>query len=281
MSLWNKKRGKDIDLVLSSSGVRAPCFIGALEALKEKQYNICRIAGSSGGAIVAAAYALGMNTQEMRGLASTIPYDRMRDFRLKNIFSLHNPSVYTGEELDAFYQSLFGNAQMKDFGIECRISVVTILERKRILIDKYSHPSLPVWKAVRMSSTIPFIFPYYKLDGMAVTDGGLVTGMFDIFDEKLRPVIGLRPRADHGFKKTIQDVKASKLFIWNYLKILAEYFIDAIDNQHIPEVEWNRTIVIPTFQLGGFNFYLTSEDINQLIKYGYNAVMASELALLK
>ena len=102
-----------------------------------------------------------------------------------------------------------------------------------------------------------------------------------MFPGNVRPVIGLRPRADHGFKKSIQDVKASKLFIWNYLKILAEYFIDSIDNQHVPEVEWNRTIVIPTLQIGGFNFYITQDDINQLIQYGYNAVMTSELALLK
>jgi len=281
MSLWGKSNKKDIDLVLSSSGVRAPCFIGALEALQERQYNIRRIAGSSGGAIIAAGYALDMTTQEMREISPNIPYDKFRDFKVKNLLSLENPSVYTGQELDAFYQSLFGDAKMKDFVLDCKISVVTIIGRKRILIDRQSHPELPVWEAVRMSSTIPFIFPYHELDGAPVTDGGLVTSMFDIFPENVRPVIGLRPRADHGFKKSIQDVKASKLFVWNYLKILAEYFIDSIDNQHVPEVEWNRTIVIPTFGIGGFNFYIDEEEIKNLIQYGYNAVMTSELALLK
>ncbi len=280
MSLWGKKT-KDIDLVLSSSGVRAPCFIGALEALEERDYNICRIAGSSGGAIIAAGYALGMTIQEMRDLAPTIPYKKMRDFHIKNLFSLRNPSVYTGEELDLFYKNVFGDATLKDFVLDCKISVVTIIGRKRILLDRQSHPNLPVWKAVRMSSTIPFIFPYLELEGIPVTDGGLVTGMFDIFPRSPRPVVGLRPRANHGFKKTIQDVKVSKLFLWNYLKILAEFFIDALDNQHVPEIEWHRTIVIPTFQIGGFNFHIDTDDINQLIQYGYNAVMTSELELLK
>jgi hypothetical protein len=214
-------------------------------------------------------------------MSTTIPYNDMRDFKVKNLFSLQNPSVYTGNALDALYQHLFGEATLKDFVIDCKVSVVTIVGRHRILLDRESHPDLPVWQAVRMSSTIPFIFPYLSLDGMPVTDGGLVTSLFDIFPESPRPVIGLRPRADHGFKKTIQDVKVSKLFLWNYLKILAEYFIDAIDNQHVPEVEWNRTIVIPTFQLGGFNFYLSPEDVTQLIQYGYNAVMTSELRLFK
>lgn len=281
MSLWGKHKTKDIDLVLSSSGVRAPCFIGAIEALEERQYNIRRIAGSSGGAIIAAGYALGMTTQEMRERAPLTPYDEFRDFKVKNLLSAQNPSVYTGQRLDEFYQEMFGDAKLKDFVIDCKISVVTIIGRKRVLLDRQSHPELPVWKAVRMSSTIPFIFPYYDLEGEPVTDGGLVTSMFDIFPDSPRPVIGLRPRADHGFKKTIQDVKASKLFIWNYLKILAEYFIDAIDNQHVPEVEWNRTIVIPTFGIGGFNFYIDKGEVQSLIQYGYNAVMTSELALLK
>ncbi len=280
MLLWGKKN-KDIDLVLSSSGVRAPCFIGALEALEEKKYKIRRIAGSSGGSIIATSYALGMTTKEMREIAPKAPYNKMRDFRIKNLLSLRNPSVYTGEELDNFYQSVFGNATLKEFVIDCKISVVTILDRKRILIDRQSHPNLPVWKAVRMSSTIPLIFPYYKLDGVPVTDGGLVTSMFDIFPEHIRPVIGLRPRADHSLKKTIQDVKISKLFIWNYIKTLAEYLIDSIDNQHVPEVEWTSTLVIPTHHIGGFNFYLTPKDINQLMQYGYDSIMASKSQILK
>ena len=104
MSLWGKAKTKDIDLVLSSSGVRAPCFIGAIDALKERGYNIRRIAGSSGGAIIAAGYALGMTTGEMRALAPQTPYAAMRDFKIKNLLSLQNPSVYTGRELDAHLQ---------------------------------------------------------------------------------------------------------------------------------------------------------------------------------
>ena len=77
---------------------------------------------------------------------------------------------------------------------------------------------------------------------------------------------GLRPRADYRFKRVIQDIKVSKLFLWNYIKIVIEYFLDAVDMQHVPEIEWTKTVVIPTFQFGGFNFYLTPAEINQLIE---------------
>lgn len=281
MSWWSARKKKEIDLVLSSSGVRAPCFIGGIEGILEKGYEIKRIAGTSGGAIIAAGYALGKTTEELREIAPNTPYEKFKDFSVKNLLSLTNPSVYTGQELDAFYHKIFGDAKLKDFQIDCRISVVTIIGRKRILLDRENHPELPVWKAVRMSSTIPFIFPYLELDGEPVTDGGLVTNMFDIFSDNARPVIALRPRANYGIKKTIQDVKASKLFLWNYIKILAEYFMDAVDNQHIPEMEWNHTIVIPTETVGSFNFSIGKEEVDFLIESGKTAVLESELLPVK
>ncbi len=278
MSWWNPKQKKqEIDLVLSSSGVRAPCFIGGIEGILEKGYEIKRIAGTSGGAIIAAGYALGKTTEELRRLAPNAPYDKFKDYGLRNLLSLTNPSVYTGQELDAYYQGIFGDAKLKDFQIDCRISVVTIIGRERIILDRESYPDLYVWEAVRMSSTIPFIFPYLKLEGKELTDGGLVTDMFDIFPDDLRIKIALRPRANHSIKKTIQDVKVSKLFIWNYIKILIEYFLDAIDNQHVLEAEWKNTIIIPTGLLGAFNFNIGPEDIIKLMDYGLEAVRESEI----
>jgi NTE family protein len=278
MSLFKtRKANKDIDLIFSSSGVRAPCFIGGLEAILEKGYNIHRIAGTSGGAIVAAGHALGKSTQEMEELALQTPYAKFKDFRIKNLLNLRNPSVYAGQELDKFYKKLFGKAKLKDFKIDCRIAVITIIGRERKFISRDTHPDLLVWKAVRMSSTIPFIFPYLKLDGKAVTDGGLYTHMSDIFPNSSRQVVCLRPRADHGIKKVVQDVKVYKLFVWNYLKIVAEYFIDAADNQHVPDEEWGKTIVMPTFEIGGFNFELEPPAVGRLIRYGYNAVIHSDI----
>lgn len=278
MSLFKTKRvNKNIDVIFSSCGVRAPCFIGGLEAILDKGYHIHRIAGTSGGAIIAAGYALGMSTQEMRDLSVDIPYPKFKDYQVKNLLSLRNPSVYTGQELDRYYQSLFGDATLKDFKIDCRICVVTIIGKERQIISRDTYPDLLVWQAVRMSSTIPFIFPYYELNGKAVTDGGLYTQMSDIFPDQPRPVVCLRPRADHSIKKVVQDVKVHKLFIWNYLKIVAEYFVDAVDNQHVPDDEWNKTIVIPTFEIGGFNFELDPQAISRLVQYGYNAVIISNI----
>ena len=278
MSLFrNKKNSPEIDLVLSASGVRAPCFIGGLEAILEKGYKISRVAGTSGGAVVAASYALGMDVERLKSKAPDTPYETFKDFQIKNILSIKNPSVYTGKELDNFYQEIFGSTKMKDFKIDCRISVVEIIGKKRITISRDNYPDLEVWKAVRMSSTIPFIFPYLELEGTPVTDGALYTKMFDVFPNTDRPLICLRPRADHSTRRDVQDATISKLFLWDYLKIVAEYLVDSIDSQHVVQDEWDRTIIIPTFDIGGFNFNLKPENIESLMQHGYNAVIISDI----
>lgn len=282
MLFWKNNRTtkaphKKINLILNASGVRAPCFIGALEAIQDKGYTIERIAGSSGGAVVAAGFALGKNLTELKKLAPLTPYRKFKDFNVKNLLSITNPSVYSGKPLDTFYKTVFGNSKLKDFQIDCKIAVVTILGRERILLDKNNYPELEVWKAVRMSSTIPFIFPYLELEGVPVTDGALVVNLFDIFEPGPGLLVTLNPKSDYGLKKAIQQVKGHRIFIWDYLKVLAEYFLDAVDNRHIPQEEWGKTITIPTFEVGGFNFELTEREVEKLVNYGYNAVSSSKI----
>jgi hypothetical protein len=295
MSFLSKRHPKnEIDLVLSSSGVRAPCFVGGIEAILDKGYTIKRIAGTSGGAVVAAGYALGLTVEELKTIVPNIPYHRFRDFSYRNLFSITNPSIYTGKELDKFYKKVYGDATLKDFKIDCRISVVTILEKEKTILDRNSHPDLPVWEAVRMSSTIPFVFPYLYLGEKAVTDGGILTNLFDVFPDKERRIIGLRPRANarlrqllessqlrspsqNRFGKTIREIEEGYLFLWNYIKVVAEFFLDAVDSQHIPQDEWENTIIIPTNEIGSFHFDLNEKDLKELLDVGFKAVFDSDL----
>lgn len=278
MSSSKKARTREIDVICSSSGARAPCFIGSLKGILEKGYEIKRIAGTSGGALIASGYALGMSIEEMTDLALKAPYKKFKDFSYKNLLSLTNPSIYSGEELDDFYKRVFGEKTLKDFIIDCKISVIKILDGERTSIDKQTYPDLPVWQAVRMSSTIPFIFPYLKLEGAPITDGGLDVRTFNIFPEQERPIVSLRPRADsHKLANVLANSNKKILFLWNYIKIVIDYFMNSVDNQHVPQDEWERTIMIPTHSLSFFNFEMNKKDILDLIRYGYEAVMSSNI----
>ena len=54
-----KKRTKDVALVLSSGGARGIAFIGAIEELESRGYNITSVAGCSMGALIGGVYAAG------------------------------------------------------------------------------------------------------------------------------------------------------------------------------------------------------------------------------
>ncbi|MBQ5690367.1 MAG: patatin-like phospholipase family protein, partial [Alistipes sp.] len=56
MALGNKKR---VALALSSGGPRGFAYIGALEVLEERGYEVTAIAGTSIGALVGGIYAAG------------------------------------------------------------------------------------------------------------------------------------------------------------------------------------------------------------------------------
>ena len=108
-------------------------------------------------------------------------------------------------------------------------------------------------------------------------DKWLCKDILDVFPDTDNPLVCLRPRADRGKRRDVQDAKVSKLFVWDYLKIVAEYLMDSIDSQHVVQDEWDRTIIIHTFDIGGFNFNLKPEDIESLMQHGYNAVIISDI----
>lgn len=266
----------EIDLVLSSSGVRAPSFIGGIRAIQDKGIQIKRIAGTSGGAIVAAGFALGMSLEEMASKAINANYKAFKDFSVKNLASLKNPSLYSGRPLEEFYQSLFGNACLGDFQIDCKITVVAVGgQRRRVVLDKQSHARLPVWQAVRMSSSIPFVFPYKYLNGVPVTDGGLVVDeLFDVFPEQERLTICLRPRSSPVSPVTDSDTETN-VYIWTLIRSIIDFLFDAVDNQNAENRDLERVIIIPTGSITAFDFGMTKEEVEKLIEYGYDAVSQS------
>jgi NTE family protein len=61
-----------ISVALGGGGTRCVAHIGALMALEEAGYEIEKISGSSGGALVAALYARGYTTKELRQMAYSL-----------------------------------------------------------------------------------------------------------------------------------------------------------------------------------------------------------------
>ena len=61
---------KAIQVALSGSGFLLPVHLGALQAIEAAGYHISALSGTSGGAIVAALYAVSPNTWSLAVLIS-------------------------------------------------------------------------------------------------------------------------------------------------------------------------------------------------------------------
>ena len=62
----------------------------------------------------------------------------------------------------------------KEFGKTISIVTYNLTKKKKEIISTKTHPEMPCIIAIRMSCTLPFVFPPYEYDKSLYLDGGLV-----------------------------------------------------------------------------------------------------------
>lgn len=185
-----------IGLALSGGGARGAAHIGVLRELERLRVPIDYIAGTSIGAIVGAAYASGMSTDEIEKTIVDTDWDNIfkdqpprtdRSVRRKfddRIFQIENeigfdggkiklPSgLVQGQKLQLLLDRLFVPvANVLDFDklpIPFRAVATDIATSRAVVLDSGSLST-----AVRASMSIPAIFATVNIDGHILVDGGI------------------------------------------------------------------------------------------------------------
>ncbi|MBS0628261.1 MAG: patatin-like phospholipase family protein [Verrucomicrobia bacterium] len=162
--------GKSIGLVLSGGGARGLAHIGLIRAMEELNIPIDYIAGTSMGAAVAAAVAVGMDYQTIiqNIKKHVVPAARGWDYTLPFL------SLKSGKKITKACQNIFG----EDLYIEdCPINffcVSTNLSYHRIEV----HQKGLLWEAVRASLALPAILPpIVDGKGNLLVDGGIINNL--------------------------------------------------------------------------------------------------------
>ncbi|WP_243029670.1 patatin-like phospholipase family protein [Thermus altitudinis] len=163
---------RGVALALGGGGVRGYAHLGVLAVLKEARIPIRGLAGSSAGALAAAAYAFGHKDpwkvheaildQEIAGLRQG---GNLRT--LARLFAaLRHPHLFATEKIALGLQRLFGEARLEDSPIPLAIQAADLLTGEAIVLRKG-----PVWRAVLASMAIPGLFPPVTWDGRLLVDG--------------------------------------------------------------------------------------------------------------
>jgi len=170
--------GHAISLVLGGGGARGCAHIGLIRALQELHVPIDAIGGTSIGSIVASAFALGCNSDEILDKIDNIARESnpIKDLTLPIV------SLMTGGKLNKSLQKMYGDVQIEDLWVKY-YSVSANLTRAQTEV----HERGPVWKSVRASMSIPGQIPPVVFNGELHVDGGVLNNL---------PVDVMRNRCD-------------------------------------------------------------------------------------
>ncbi|GJQ15536.1 hypothetical protein GpartN1_g7327.t1 [Galdieria partita] len=188
-------------LAFSGGGVLGNAYVGALSVLERHglDYNkITKLAGTSAGALTAAALAVGHNADSCNCILRKTGFKELFFPEYSSVLGMRGGS--SGQKLEEFIGNVLaektGNPDItlkqlyEEYGKEL-ICVATELDTLRERKFRYqTDPDLPVRRAVRMSSSVPIILEPIEYNGHLYVDGGL-TNNFPVDELPDRNGIGM------------------------------------------------------------------------------------------
>ena len=168
-----------VGLVLGGGGLKGFAHIGVLRARDERVIRTACLAGTSIGALIASAYAGGMQVTEMTRRAETL---KKRDlFRLNHVGMLlermHSPSIYLEEPLRKLCEAVCPPRRFDELGVPLLVNTVDIERGTQVVWGLPGLRDVPVVDAVYASCALPGFFPPGRVDGRVCIDGGTVDNL--------------------------------------------------------------------------------------------------------
>lgn len=164
--------GIPIRVALSGSGFLLPAHVGALHAIHDAGYEPVELAGTSGGAIVAALAAAGASLDTMQTLALEQDWVPMMACSWRNIFNL--VALSTGKPVLEFLEINTKGLVFSELPVALKIVASDITNKKSFLFSSTDTPHASVALAARASAAIPFVYEPVLYKNSVLFDGGIV-----------------------------------------------------------------------------------------------------------
>ncbi|MGH9533988.1 MAG: patatin-like phospholipase family protein [Terriglobales bacterium] len=160
---WSGRRRGPLGLALGGGFARGIAHIGVLQVLEEHDIRLDRIAGTSAGSVIAAAYASGVTPAELAQVAAST---RLRDM---GRWTISRMGLASNARLEIYLQKLLRET---DFS-RMRIPLQVVATNLRTGLPRVFATG-PVLPAVRASCAYPLMYQPVQIDGDWYVDGGLV-----------------------------------------------------------------------------------------------------------
>ena len=155
---------KDVALVLSSGGPRGFAYIGAIEELLSRGYNITSIAGCSIGSLIGGIYAAGKLEEVKEWLFSL---DNWKVFKLMDL-AISGSYLVKGEKVISALKEIVPDINIEDLEIPFKAVATDLYTGQEVVFEKGK-----LFEAVRASISIPSLFRPVKRGMQVLIDGGI------------------------------------------------------------------------------------------------------------
>ena len=259
------------NLILSSGGVNGYFFVGGLKYLVEHNLldNLENILGTSAGSLFGFLYLLGFAIYEIEELVTKMTPDSLLNITGESVLTfLDDFGIDNGERFEkimkivAYRKINNPNVTFKQLfektNITFTISVLNLNKRKLVYFSHLNYPDLEVYKAIRMSSSIPILFKPVLFEGDLHLDGGAQDPCSLTYFKNPKQTLGLMISSNSEIKEinNIQDYLVTLMCSPIY-KVSENYF----DKPNV--------IIYDCKNNEGLNFEIKNDKISELIKLGY------------
>lgn len=157
---------KKIGLALGSGGTRGLIHVGVIKELVRQEIPIDYIAGVSAGALIGGIFAATKDIKMIESFLRELKYwdfvNLMADFSIKS-------GIVKGKKIMKLLEEKVGNKQVSEALIPFRSVAADIRTGEMIVMD-----SGDLAMAIRVSTSVPFIFKPIELGNRLLIDGGAV-----------------------------------------------------------------------------------------------------------
>ncbi|MCA9460105.1 MAG: patatin-like phospholipase family protein [Nanoarchaeota archaeon] len=233
---------KEFSLVLSGGSALGYSHLGTLKYLEENNLIPSEIVGTSMGALIAAAFAMGMSSNNIAIIVKNINYLKLIDFKILN-------TTLTGHaKIKSFLKNIFGNKMIGDLNIDLKITASSFKTGELVIFDKNSN--IRIIDAICASISIPGVFELYKYKNHYYADGLLSSNLpIEASSKNIKNIIAVNVVNFHHLKNKIKDN--------NVIDILNRSFMICKINQGFDKLNLlhnSKTLILIEPNLSQYNF---------------------------
>ncbi len=161
-----ERRTARIGLALGGGAARGFAHVGVIQVLEEAGLHPQLVTGTSAGSLVAALYASGKTSQELRRVAETMEEAEITDWMMPIL----NRGALRGEALARYVNAQVSGRPIEQMKIPLGIVATDLRTGEAVTFRRGNTGS-----AVRASSAVPAVFQPVRIGEREYVDGGLVS----------------------------------------------------------------------------------------------------------